>query len=86
MLCQPLNIDEITLLTTSFLCDIISSMNISRIIYLASLWIMGISLGAIVVSDILYPVSDAYLRTLGVIALIAAIGVLSGMISRYRRK
>ena len=60
-------------------------MRISRIIYLASLWAMGIALGVIVVSDILFPVSDAYLRTFGTIALIAAVGVLYGLISGRRR-
>ena len=62
------------------------SMNISRIIYLVSLWVMGIALGAIIVSDILAPVSDAYLRTLGIIALIAAAGAAAGLIVERGRK
>lgn len=62
------------------------SMNISRIIYLVSLWVMGIALGAIIVSDILAPVSDAYLRTLGVIALIAAACAAAGLIVERGRK
>ena len=74
-----------SLLTTGGLWFIIISMRISRIIYLASLWAMGIALGVIVVSDILFPVSDAYLRTFGTIALIAAVGVLYGLISGRRR-
>ena len=61
-------------------------MNISRIIYLASLWIMGIALSVIIVSDILYPVSDSYLRALGIIALIAAFGSVYGYIADSRRK
>lgn len=61
-------------------------MNISRIIYLVSLWVMGIALGAIIVSDILAPVSDAYLRTLGIIALIAAAGAAAGLIVERGRK
>ena len=61
-------------------------MKISRIIYLASLWIMGIALGTIVVSDIMYPVSDAFLKVLGSIALIAAAGILFGIVSDRRRK
>ena len=61
-------------------------MNISRIIYLVSLWVMGIALGAIIVSDILAPVSDAYLRTLGIIALIAVACAAAGLIAERGRK
>ncbi len=77
---------EISLLTTNLLCCILCNMKISRIIYLASLWIMGIALGTIVVSDIMYPVSDAFLKVLGSIALIAAAGILFGIVSDRRRK
>ena len=53
--------------------------NFPRIIYLVSVWVMGLSLAIIVAADIMYPVSDTFLRTFGYIAIIAAVGALYGL-------
>ena len=74
-------------MTMDNLCCIIKPMmNFPRIIYLVSVWVMGLSLATIVVADIMYPVSDTFLRTFGYIALIAAIGALYGLAKGRRER
>ena len=59
--------------------------DIPRIIYLVSVWVMAASLAILVISALMYPVSDAYLRTFGYITLAAAIGALYGLAKGRRR-
>lgn len=48
-------------------------MDKARIIYLISTWIAAAALLVLVFSAIIYPVSDVYLKTFAIIAIIAGI-------------